>query len=226
MLHPVLATAISCAMQDVHLVSASPPAVVLGEVRAVLPDLGAALRFEALHHRILLGRRLGYQLQQLLAPASQVRRLNSTKEGLDMLLHAWRSQRPASTLKNLQTLHGKCCPFRLQSAKRLSWPHTEPDSVRQRTQAIAHFSVFSRSCRDGLLSRSSRSPPERFCGSAGPGGRCGGPPEKPGGPAMPGGPPRPGGPWKPGLMGMPIDPGIPGPGMPANTLCCIRFQPW
>ena len=51
----------------------------------------------------------------------------------------------------------------------------------------------------------------------GPGGRCRGAPGKPGGPPMPGGPPGPGGPEKPGLMGLPIGPGMPGPGMPIST---------
>ena len=51
----------------------------------------------------------------------------------------------------------------------------------------------------------------------GAGGRCRGAPGKPGGPPMPGGPPGPGGPEKPGLMGLPIGPGIPGPGIPMST---------
>ena len=34
---------------------------------------------------------------------------------------------------------------------------------------------------------------------------------------MPGRPPGPGGPEKPGLMGLPIGPGMPGPGMPIST---------
>jgi hypothetical protein len=46
-----------------------PAAVILSQVGAVLPDLGPALRLEALHHRILLRCRFRYKLQQLLAPA-------------------------------------------------------------------------------------------------------------------------------------------------------------
>lgn len=88
-----------------------------------------------------------------------------------------------------------------------------------RREHAAHFSVFIRSCMEGLFRRSSRSPPGRFWGSAGPGCRCEGPAGKPAGPPMPGGPACPGGPWKPGLMGMPMGPGIPGPGIPAEEHC-------
>ena len=47
----------------------SPPAVILGEVGAVLPDLGPAFCLEALDHGVLFRCWLGYELQQLLAPA-------------------------------------------------------------------------------------------------------------------------------------------------------------
>ena len=200
----------------------SPPAVILGEVWAVLPDLGTALRLEALHHSILLCRGLGYELQQLLTPAIRwhCRIRNATTVSCmhlpdtsllvyDVELH---KQVPQHGLPIRQFLHAHQNFLKGCEAGRLA--------CRRCAGAIAYFSVLRRSCKDGLFRRSSRSPPGRFCGRASPGGRCRGPPGNPGGPPIPGrppgGPPCPGGPWKPGLMGMPIGPGMPGPDIPAR----------
>ena len=70
--HSEMGTVTAAGPTRLHSRSA-PPAVIFGEVGAVLPDDRAALRLEALHHRALLGRRLGDELQQLLTPAAKSR---------------------------------------------------------------------------------------------------------------------------------------------------------
>lgn len=67
----------------------APAAVELGEVRAVLAHGRAALAAELLHHRLLLGRALANQLQQLVAPARGRIRVRARRTPL-LTSHPWR----------------------------------------------------------------------------------------------------------------------------------------
>lgn len=202
-----------------------PSAIVLGQVRAVLANLRAALRLEALDHRALLRRRLCYELQQLLTPATCNSSSNAMHRRTPQICLCRRATAQAIMQYEILLSH----QMTAYCVSSFSYVRSVMGSKTSDTGDCTHFSVFKRSCSVGLLRSESSSlagadccwgGARCCCGCPGPKGppSMGGPPPGNGPCGPPGGPPGtapkpgspPGSPGSPGSAGRRGNP--PGPG--------------